>query len=297
MDAIETDHVSGAWLQDQGQRRRVNQDAVIPVQILAPGIVFCGVLDGHGTFGGVAAYLVAELVQRGLSSAFASSSTVDKETVEATLRHVLHDANAVLLQVSREQRSSIQASDAFGDDVMHAVYENGTTCTFALVVYDTLYVVHVGDSRCYRITSHGIEQLTRDHSAADETERVRVEQEGGVVQRRGKAWRVMLDPADTQAPTLAMTRALGHLGLGRVGVSSEPEVQSIALSQDTPLTLLLCTDGIHDLLSPENLASHMSHTSPSTTVRSIANAALTHKQHDDNLALVFAVIHPIPRPE
>ncbi len=44
----------------------------------------------------------------------------------------------------------------------------GTTIVAVLVCGDKAYVGHVGDSRCYRVRSDGIEQLTRDHSLLED---------------------------------------------------------------------------------------------------------------------------------
>ena len=42
----------------------------------------------------------------------------------------------------------------------------GTTLTFGLVDWPMVHIVHVGDSRCYRLRDSRIEQLTRDHTMA-----------------------------------------------------------------------------------------------------------------------------------
>ncbi len=44
----------------------------------------------------------------------------------------------------------------------------GTTLVSSLVCGDKIYVGHVGDSRCYRVRSGGISQLTRDHSLLED---------------------------------------------------------------------------------------------------------------------------------
>ncbi|HKA89267.1 MAG TPA: Stp1/IreP family PP2C-type Ser/Thr phosphatase [Haliangiales bacterium] len=44
----------------------------------------------------------------------------------------------------------------------------GTTIVSALIKADKIYLAHVGDSRCYRIRDHKIQQLTRDHSLLED---------------------------------------------------------------------------------------------------------------------------------
>jgi protein phosphatase len=51
----------------------------------------------------------------------------------------------------------------------------GTTIVGCLLKNRTLYVAHVGDSRCYRVSADGIEQLTRDHSLLEDYKEARPE--------------------------------------------------------------------------------------------------------------------------
>ncbi len=45
----------------------------------------------------------------------------------------------------------------------------GTTIVGCLILGDTAYIAHVGDSRCYRLRGNsGLEQLTRDHSLLED---------------------------------------------------------------------------------------------------------------------------------
>lgn len=49
----------------------------------------------------------------------------------------------------------------------------GTTIVSCMFVGDHAYVAHVGDSRCYRVTTGKIEQLTRDHSLLEDYKEAR----------------------------------------------------------------------------------------------------------------------------
>jgi protein phosphatase len=42
----------------------------------------------------------------------------------------------------------------------------GTTLTMAYIIWPRMYVVHVGDSRCYLMRSAELQQLTKDHTVA-----------------------------------------------------------------------------------------------------------------------------------
>ena len=110
----------------------------------------------------------------------------------------------------------------------------GTTCTALLVRGGETYVAHVGDSRAYAVRDGAIRQLTRDHSLVAQL----------VESRQITAEQARVDPRRN-----LVTRS--------VGVA--PEVQVDAGPVDPPLaagdTLLLCTDGLHGLVSDEELAS------------------------------------------
>lgn len=100
----------------------------------------------------------------------------------------------------------------------------GTTLTMAYIIWPRMYVVHVGDSRCYLLRSGKLEQLTRDHTlrqlrreAADAAG-----QESRVPQGRD-----------------------GNLLWNTIGASDEEpscDVQCYSLQLDD--TILLCTDGL-----------------------------------------------------
>ena len=44
----------------------------------------------------------------------------------------------------------------------------GTTLTMAYVCWPLLYVVHVGDSRCYLLRGSRLRQITHDHTVAQQ---------------------------------------------------------------------------------------------------------------------------------
>jgi protein phosphatase len=44
----------------------------------------------------------------------------------------------------------------------------GTTLTMAYILWPRLYVVHVGDSRCYVLRQSKLEQITRDHTVGQQ---------------------------------------------------------------------------------------------------------------------------------
>ena len=109
----------------------------------------------------------------------------------------------------------------------------GTTITVAIVEASTGRVTfgHVGDSRAYRLREGQLEQVTTDHSLVAELV------ESGVLTP---------EEADRHPQRSAITRALG----------TEPDVEpDIFTIQAEPGDLfLLCSDGLSDMLTEEDIA-------------------------------------------
>jgi PPM family protein phosphatase len=109
----------------------------------------------------------------------------------------------------------------------------GTTFTMAFTSNWKLFVVHAGDSRCYLFRGRQLKQLTSDHTVA------------GELVRRGVI-----------APEQAARHMYRHVVTNVVGGTSpgiRVEVQRADLKPDD--TLLLCTDGVSDMVPAERMAA------------------------------------------
>jgi serine/threonine protein phosphatase PrpC len=139
---------------------------------------------------------------------------------------------------------------------------SGTTAT--VVVHDhiqeRLTVSHVGDSTAVLVRrkagggEHDLEAvaLTRDHKPELEDEKVRIEKSGGRVTFDGYCHRVVKKHGST--PGLNMSRSLGDGVAHRVcGVAEEPEVSEYSLGPEDH-ALLVCSDGIWEVISPQEAA-------------------------------------------
>lgn len=107
----------------------------------------------------------------------------------------------------------------------------GTTVTMAYILWPNLYLVHAGDSRAYLRRDGKLYQISHDHTMAQ-----RIAEETGE------------DPEE-----LAQGR-LGHVLANAVGAAGEavsPEVKKYDL--DGRDTLLLCSDGLTDMLEDEKI--------------------------------------------
>lgn len=114
------------------------------------------VADGVGgrSEGGEAGRLAVEAVMRYVSSTMQCFHLAGRSTEQE-----FHDAL---------RAAALEAHEAVRAEAVHRGQEKGmaTTLTLALVVWPQMYVVQVGDSRCY-LFSHGkLRQITRDQTLA-----------------------------------------------------------------------------------------------------------------------------------
>ena len=94
----------------------------------------------------------------------------------------------------------------------------------------------IGDSTCWSVGNNGIRCISTPHKADRESERIRIENDGGVITGENDAARVNGE--------LAVTRALGNSG-PRPLISTEAEFVFIDSEKETPISkLILISDGI-----------------------------------------------------
>jgi protein phosphatase len=110
----------------------------------------------------------------------------------------------------------------------------GTTCVAVAICKDQAWWAWVGDSRLYLLRGGSIYRLTEDHTVVQD------------MVRRG--W-MTTQEANAHRDRNVLERAIGT----REAV--EPGVGQAALRLEPGDRLLLCSDGLHDLLTDEEMAS------------------------------------------
>jgi len=108
----------------------------------------------------------------------------------------------------------------------------GTTAVIVLVQGDKVYTAHVGDSRIYLFTDGRLIQLTKDHS---------------LVQRLYEDGIISKGEMRTHSRKNEITKALG------LRPAVEPEVNPKPHLLKNGDTLLLCTDGLTDMVDDESI--------------------------------------------
>lgn len=117
----------------------------------------------------------------------------------------------------------------------------GTTLTMAYVIWPRVFVVHVGDSRCYLYRGSTLEQITRDHTMSQ----LFKEQ--------------METPVKGEAPEESESSRFSNMLWNVLGGDSDdltPEVYRADLELGD--TLLLCTDGLTKHLSDDRIKQQLS---------------------------------------
>lgn len=148
----------------------------------------------------------------------------------------------------------------------------GSTVAGLMAGPEGLWVFHLGDSRVYQVRDRFMEQLTEDDSLAS------------VLVEAGQL------PADGKRPdgTNALTQFLGATHLTS---PLQPHLQLIKTSG--PRRFLLCTDGLSDTLTLDELESSFA-SSPQTAF--VCQALLTQAlqaKAKDNVTIIVADIEPV----
>jgi protein phosphatase len=110
-----------------------------------------------------------------------------------------------------------------------------TTLTMATVIWPRLYVVQVGDSRCYRLRAGQLQLLTTDQTMAQ------------ALRARG------VPPERIQTPRLH------HILTSAIGSDVAPVTTTFDLEWDD--ILLLCTDGLTNHLGDDDIREVLAHSS------------------------------------
>ena len=143
----------------------------------------------------------------------------------------------------------------------------GTTLTLVAVAGRKAYLGHVGDSRAFLIRGERIYQLTRDHSWVEE------QLEKGLLsedEARSHEWRNLI------------TRALG------TKPQVAPDLVEIAVQRGD--IFVISTDGLHGVVSPEEILAQVKRTSNRQSVVEYLIALANERGGPDNITVVIAEV-------
>ena len=206
----------------QVHRTSLPDDHLGPLMSDSRGYVFLvadglGGLPGGQQASGTALRAIADYV----TNAMDLHTSIEPEHEQRILDH---------LRKSVERGHETVLEEGAGDDDRRGM---ATTLTMVAVQWPRAYLVHVGDSRCYRLRRGKLEQMTRDQTMA---------------QAMVEAGALRPDQAEASRLKHVLWSALG-------GTKSEPDV--IREDVDWDDVMLICTDGLTKHVSNDEIQEQL----------------------------------------
>ena len=237
---------------DIGLKRESNEDSVISFQpedqqVVESKGVLFVVADGLG--GHTRGEVASQLAVNTIRDVYYQQEVGNPE---AALRLAIEQANA------RIYNESMAMSPKPEPDSMM-----GSTCVAAVILGDTVYVANVGDSRAYIIRDGQAHQISLDHSLVAKQLR-----EGLITKEQAR------DHPDRNQ----IYRCLG---------SETVEVDTFSEKVQPGDLLLLCTDGLSELVSEEEVVSIVQQHEPQESVQRLIERA-NELGGKDNITAVVA---------
>lgn len=146
-----------------------------------------------------------------------------------------------------------------------------TTLTAVAVEGSMLYAAHVGDSRLYLLRAGAITQVTKDHTVAAERVRQRL---------------LTPERARHHPDHGTLTRSLGRELIAAV--------DRITLPVQTGDVLVVCTDGLHNILYDEEIAKLAAEGPADMAARRLIDAANEKGTFDNLSAAVCRIVGELP---
>ncbi|MEW6724881.1 MAG: Stp1/IreP family PP2C-type Ser/Thr phosphatase [Bacillota bacterium] len=159
--------------------------------------------------------------------------------------------------VKQANRAILQAAGADGE-----CESMGTTLTVALVQGNSICIAHVGDSRAYLIQGDEVSQLTHDHSLV------------GELYRNGSL---------TEAE--AMSHPHKHILFRALGADEMAEVDLLRVAWAPGDFLVLCSDGLSNLVEASELRAIISRYPPHQAVDRLV-ALANERGGQDNITVI-----------
>jgi len=190
------------------------------------------------------------------------ASGIAVDTVRQTWANGNGDPTSLLIAALGEAQSAIQEYAREHPELAGM----GTTCTAVALIGDLLYYGHVGDSRLYLIRNGGIRRLTHDHS---------------LVQKLVDSGAISEEEAAEHPDRNVLVSALGM----RTAVAVDVPDEAVPLEPGD--TLLICTDGLHGLVSDAELLEAVTRCEPRQACQELVQLA-RERGGPDNITLQIA---------
>lgn len=230
-----------------GHIRQVNEDSAEVVQRENSALLAL-VADGMG--GHQAGDVASQMTLKVMKQEFESVElSKDAAAWENWLLKTIQESNQLIYQYANE------------NETYHGM---GTTLVASLFLNDFFVVAHVGDSRLYRFTVEKIEAITYDHSLVNE------------LLRSGQ---ITKEEAEIHPQRNVITRA--------IGTEETVEVEIKTLSYIGNEYVLLCSDGLSNSVSEEQMSSVLSGQEPVEDKAAMLIDLGLEAGGDDNITLIL----------
>lgn len=244
---------------DTGQVRSTNEDNFLVDRRLRLYVV-CDGLGGHQG-GEIASATAVNVVREGVLKRRDAIERYDRERAdESELLEMLGSVGRVANQRIHERGRQSAAQRGMG-----------TTLSLLLLAGDRGFIAHVGDTRIYRLRDGLLQQLTEDHSLVTEMRR-------GLYMTREQ-----IDALDARLKN-QITRA--------VGVHDTVEVDVFSIDVLPGDRYLLCSDGLHGLVSDADLTTLIAHPELVEAASRLVDRANANGGKDNITAIVVELSAP-----
>lgn len=243
---------------DRGLRRIHNEDAYLidssrQLYLLADGM-------GGALGGEVASEMAVQGVHRALLNR--AMSPWSKAGYVAPAEHPLIGALAEAAQVANLEifrRASVDTS----------LRGMGTTLTGLSFDAGFAFLVHVGDSRAYRVRSGAVEQLSEDHTYGNE---------------------LLKDP--TVCPDVVERLTNKNVLVRAVGVEAQVEPDVFGFATQVGDRFILCSDGLSNVVQPQEMLAVLEHSGAEAAPEHLV-ALANHRGGPDNITVIVLTVHEV----
>ena len=244
---------------DVGMQRTVNEDRYY----IAPDRQLMLVFDGMGGHkaGDVAAQLAMETICT-FYEANANRTNGDPNVIEAFDAAFSFETNLLRQAVIEANRVVLEKSAEFSE-----LGGMGSTVAGMALHGFAVSMINVGDSRMYLVRNGAIEQISRDHTLAED------QVERGIMTRQ--------EARDSQ---------LRHILSAVIGVDSRIRVHVDEMPVFPGDVFLLCTDGLTAVMTDEEILQEILKSKPGAEVLDRLIEEVNRRGGPDNTTLTLAVI-------
>ncbi len=237
---------------DTGRKRPHNEDSAITDPVTGLAVVADG-MGGHRS-GDIASSVVVDSLTHYVLNTMPWFFRLNPGNDEEYQEELISALQSCQQTIAAESAAHPEDADM------------GTTLTMGYLIWPKMYVMHIGDSRCYLHRGEKLHQITKDHTVKQQLLDAGINEE------------VEDDCAELWANTL--WNSLG------AGGDTAPDVFRIDLQLGD--SLLFCTDGLTKHVSDQTLQETLSGTDDAETVCRTLTQEANNEGGTDNITMVVA---------